>query len=93
SERAAAVALDALLATARRGATRGARTAVKDILACTLFHTPDTLDRPAVGGPRWTIWTPGRTAVFHQPGQMPACPPSRGEDREPVARLVVGGVR
>lgn len=114
SEPAARVALDTLLAASRRSALGGARTAVKDGLACTIFRTPDgppddlrppdALRAPlsvgtaggevplAVGGPRWTVWTPGRTVVFHRPGQLLTCT-SGWDDDEPVARLVMGGVR
>jgi hypothetical protein len=93
SQRAAAVALDALLAAARRAAPVGLRSAVKDGLACTIFYTPDAPDRPAVAGPQWTAWTPKRTVVFHAPGTVPATVPGIAVDDEPAARLVVGGVR
>lgn len=93
SERAAAVALDSLLATSRRTARGGARTSVKDGLACTLFHTPDADGTFAVGSARWTVWTPGRTAVFHAPDQVAPRPASACADEAPVAQLVVGGAR
>ncbi len=92
SQRAAAVALGALLAAARRGARGELRSAVKDGLACTIFQTPHAADCPAVAGPHWTVWTPKRTVVFHAPGTVPAAVPGVADDDEPAA-LVMGGVR
>jgi hypothetical protein len=71
SGRAAKVALDALLAAARHSARDSIRSAVKDGLGCTLFCTPNAPLRPAVAGPKWAVWTPGRTAVFHAPAAVP----------------------
>ena len=94
SERAAKVALDALLAAARQSARDSARSAVKDGLGCMLFCSPDPAHRPAVAGPTWTVWTPGRTAVFHQPGAVPRHPvavPVDDDDSSPL--LVMEGMR
>ncbi len=93
SQRAAVAALGALLTAARRGARGGARSAVKDGLGCTLFRTPDAPDRAAVAGPQWTVWTPGRTAVFHVPGVVPLRVGGVRADDDPVARLAIGGIR
>lgn len=92
SQRAAAVALDVLLCAARRAAVGGARTAARDGLACTIFHTPGIEGGPAVAGPTWTAWTPGRTVVFHLQSHRPVLPTAMEEDPAPVA-LVVGGAR
>jgi hypothetical protein len=93
SQRAAAAALGVLLTAARRGARGGARSAVKDGLGCTLFRTPSAPDRAAVAGPQWTVWTPGRTAVFHAPGVVPLRVGGVRADDDPVARLAMGGIR
>lgn len=92
SEPAARVAMSSLLTAARRGAWRGARTAAADGLACTVFHTPGHADRPAVTAATWTVWSPGRTVVFHHPDSVPA-PPAESvvDDAEPVARVVSSG--
>jgi hypothetical protein len=93
SNSAASVALALLLSAARRGAARGARTAAKDGLACTIFHTPGAVGCPAVAADTWTAWTPGRSVVFHAEGQAAAVPVGAEDDSEPAARLVVGGTR
>jgi hypothetical protein len=92
SQRAAAAALDALLAAARRSSVRGVRTAEKDGLACTLVVAAGPVESFAVGGPTWTVWTPGRVAVFHRPGTL-ADVVAAGDDTEAVARLVTGAGR
>lgn len=74
SERAARVAMETLMAAVRRSPTGGARTATKDGLACTVFRLAAPDRRPALAAPRWSVWTPGRTVVFHRPGQVPVCP-------------------
>lgn len=89
SDLAARVALDALLSAARRTAKAGTRTAIKDGLACTLFHTPDAGTTAAVRGSRWVVWTPNRTAVFHRPGDAVTCDGVAG-DAETVVRVITG---
>jgi uncharacterized protein DUF2397 len=92
SGRAAMVALDALRAAARGQAVEGVRTGVRDGLACTLVRAAAVPEGFAVGGPSWTVWTPGRTVHFHRPGVRPDLGPSPGQsDLEPVAPLVMGG--
>lgn len=91
SPRAAKVALGALLAAARRAARGDVRTAVRDGLACTLFHTPTRPVRPAVVAPNWVVWTPRRTAAFHRPDELAGRPVVTAVDQEPIARIVAGG--
>jgi hypothetical protein len=93
SEPAARVAVASLLAAARRGAWRGARTANHDGLACTLFHLPDAPDAPAVLAATWTVWTPGRVAVFHHPDRRPAAPSGTTADDAPAAVVAMGAGR
>lgn len=72
SEPAARVALTSLMAAVRAGAVRDRRTAERDGLACTLWHTG------SVGGqlvaPTWRVLTPGWTPVFHRRGTAAARP-------------------
>ena len=63
SDRAARVALAALLAAVRTGSLNGRRTADRDGLACTLFHTGSS--DGVVVAPNWRVVTPSRTPVFH----------------------------
>jgi uncharacterized protein (TIGR02677 family) len=91
SETAAAIALEVLLAAARRAPVRGTRSATCDGLACTLFRTGDLEARPAAAGPRWTIWTPGRMAVFHSHGTAVACD-GVIEDTDARAAVTLGSV-
>jgi hypothetical protein len=65
SERAVQVALATLMAAARQGPSNNRRTATKDGLACTIVHVGRGCDMPALIGPRFTIWMPGRQVVFH----------------------------
>lgn len=88
SAQAAAVALAALQAAARRGVLGGRRVAERDGLACTIVASPEGPSVPALVGPTWTIWVPGRRAVFHRPGDTPALPGDTGDD-EPGLRLVM----
>jgi uncharacterized protein (TIGR02677 family) len=65
TDRAARVALAALLAAARASSANGRRTGVRDGLRCTLFYTRSTT--AVIVAPTWRILTPGRFAVFHRP--------------------------
>ena len=91
SERAAQVAMASLAAAVRSRAVNGRRTAVRDGLACTLFHVDS--ETGAIRAPTWRVLTPGRIPVFHLPGVLPQ--PSEGQpaqelDKVPTV-LVVGG--
>jgi hypothetical protein len=90
SEPAGRVAMSALLAAARRGAWQGARTASVDGLACTLFHRVDAAPRPAISAGAWTVWAPGRVAVFHHPATRTAAPEGVVDDTVAFAPLVMG---
>ena len=74
SARAARVALTALMAAARTAPRHGAdrRTASRDGLACTLFHTASGTG--ILAAPNWRVLLPGRFPMFHLPGQRPAVP-------------------
>lgn len=91
SDAAARVALASLLAAARRGAWRGVRTAKQEGLACTLFRAPATAEVPALATDTWTVWTPGRTVVFHDPDDMPAAPAGAAADDAGAVAVAVGG--
>jgi hypothetical protein len=68
SDRAARVALGALLAAVRTGSSNGRRTADRDGLACTLFHTAS--GDGVIAAPSWRVVTPGRIPVFHLPNTV-----------------------
>lgn len=70
TEAAARVALAALIAAARSAATGSRRTAARDGLACTMFHTG--LGVGELVSPTWHVLLPGRVAVFHRPGRRPS---------------------
>ena len=90
SESAARLAMTALMAAARSGATGPRRTAARDGLACTLFRVSGS--NGALRAPTWRVWLPGRLPVFHQPGSVAAEPPvSLADDREVRAMIVVDG--
>lgn len=72
SERAARVALVSLLAAVRAESLDGRRTADRDGLACTLFHTGTTLG--VLAAPTWCVFTPGRVPRFHRPGTVVTLP-------------------
>jgi hypothetical protein len=88
SQRAAQVALAALMAAVRAGVVPGAadlRTAVRDGLSCTLFHIGDGVG--VLAAPTWRVLLPGRIPVFHLPGRwVPAPRPTR---RDPQARAAM----
>ena len=69
SDNAARVAMQSLMATVRGPAVRGVRRAVCDGLACTLIRVATIGDCPAVAAGRFKVWTPGRVAFFHRPGE------------------------
>jgi uncharacterized protein (TIGR02677 family) len=90
SESAARLAMTALMAAARSGATGPRRTATHDGLACTLFHAPDSTG--ALCAPTWRVLLPGRVPVFHQQGSVAANPTaSLADDREARPLIVVDG--
>lgn len=91
SEQAARVALEALMAAARRQPAAGARRAVKDGLACTLFRL-DGHSGPVLAAPTWSIFAPGRVAVFHHPDVQAAAPPQTAEDTDTDVALNMEGV-
>ncbi len=88
SERAARVALVSLLAAARAGRTGRRRTAVRDGLGCTLFHTG--IDTGTLRAPTWRVSTPGRLAVFHLPNADIDTPADVAavDEREPARALL-----
>ena len=65
---AAQVALDTLMATVRQAPRSGVRVVTRDGLACTMAKVLSPQRRPALHGPSWSVWTPGREVVFHRPG-------------------------
>ncbi|MGW8558100.1 DUF2397 family protein [Streptomyces tubercidicus] len=71
-EAAAQVALAALMAAARAGATGPARTGTSGGLACTLVHTGTGTATGTVQAPTWCVLVPGRIPLFHQPGRRPS---------------------
>lgn len=85
SEGAVQVALATLMAAARQGPSNDRRTATKDGLACTIVHIGAGHDKPALLGPRFTIWLPGRQVLFHVPGFRPTLAGFR--DLEPRVAL------
>lgn len=91
SERAARVAMIALLAAARSGVTGDSRTATRDGLACTLFHVGQGIG--VLAAPTWRVLTPGRVPVFHLPGvhvQLPAVATIPDLDSRPRLLVVEG---
>lgn len=72
SDRAARVALASLLAAVRTRSANGRRTADRDGLACTLFHTAKGAG--VVVAPTWRAITPDRVPVFHMPGAVAPAP-------------------
>jgi len=91
SEQAARVALASLAAAARSRTVNGQRTAIRDGLACTLFHLGS--ETGAVRAPTWRVLTPGRVPVFHLPGSLAQAPQGRTapEPDDVPAVLVAGG--
>jgi len=90
SEPAARLAMSALMAAARTGAAGPRRSASRDGLACTLFHSPGVTG--TLLAPTWQVWLPGRIAVFHQQGTTAFEPAVvLFHDTEPRALLVVDG--
>lgn len=94
SERAARAALASLAAAIRAMPAKGRRTGVRDGLACTLFDRVSELG--SLRAPTWRILTPGRVAVFHQPGTVARAPgtePSRVEHATGGISSSAGGAR
>jgi uncharacterized protein (TIGR02677 family) len=90
SESAARLAMAALMAAARSGATGPRRTAASDGLACTLFHAPDSAG--VLRAPTWRVLLPGRVPVFHQQGSAAAEPTlALAQDRAARPLIVVEG--
>jgi uncharacterized protein (TIGR02677 family) len=90
SEGAARLAMAALMAAARSGATGPRRTATRDGLACTLFRVPDSTG--ALRAPTWRVLLPGRVPVFHQQGSVaPDLAVSLAEDHEARPLIAVDG--
>jgi hypothetical protein len=89
SFRAADVALASLMAAARAGAGGDRRTATRDGLGCTLFHSGEGVG--VLRAPTWRIWLPGRVAVFHRPGVRPMAPVATIADPDERATVMVGG--
>ena len=81
SERAARVALAALLAATRVDSTSGRRTAVRDGLRCTLFYNTSAIG--VIEAPTWRAITPGRMPIFHLPHTSAAPPVQFAPDNEP----------
>jgi hypothetical protein len=75
SPHAARVALASLMAAVRsRVSTRtpDRRSAERDGLACTIFHTPG--DTGLLAGPAWRVLLPSRVPVFHRRHERPSVP-------------------
>jgi hypothetical protein len=90
SDRAARVALAALMAATRAKSENGRRVGVRDGLGCTLVHTGSGAG--TILAPSWRVLTPRRVPVFHQPGvaaSWPAPPDVRDETDEP--RILLAG--
>lgn len=90
SERAARVALAALLSAARASGVDGRRTAVRDGLGCTLFHTG--IGAGMLAAPTWHVFTPGRVPVFHLPNIVAGVPTNLTviEDQDSPSILLAG---
>lgn len=73
TDRAARVALAALLTAARAVSSSGRRTGVREGLCCTLFWTQSGTG--VIVAPTWRILTPGRLPVFHLPHTIACLPP------------------
>ena len=91
SDRAARVALAALMAAARARSENGRRVAVRDGLGCTLFHTGSAMGH--LLAPTWRVLTPGRIPVFHLPGVVasPPAPPDVRDEADEPRILLAGG--
>lgn len=90
SPQAARVALASLMAAVQAGVSRSRRdqrTATRDGLACTLFHVGD--ETGVLRAPTWRILLPGRTPVFHLPGQWPMAPKATRPDHAPRATAIL----
>jgi hypothetical protein len=84
SERAARVALAALLAATRASRSDDRRAATLDGLRCTLLYQPGTTG--VVAAPTWRAITPGRMPIFHlpqNPAEVPAKTGLRGNEYAP----------
>lgn len=92
SDRAARVALTSLTAAARTSSSNGRRTAARDGLACTLFHT--ALGTGLVVAPTWRVLTPSRIPVFHRPSVVAHTPEIVTINEEAGGRppLLIGGI-
>jgi uncharacterized protein (TIGR02677 family) len=92
SERGARVALVALLAAVRARSWGGRRTATRDGLSCTLFHTVEHTG--SLVAPTWRVLIPGRVIVFHSPTVRPSMPETAPivEETEPPKVLVAGAI-
>lgn len=101
SERAAQVALATLMEAARKAPNGDRRTAIKDGLACTIVHVRPTCTcepgactgthadaRPALVGPRYTLWLPERQAIFHHPADRPTAAGIRDTELRPAVTIV-----
>jgi uncharacterized protein DUF2397 len=86
SEHAARVALASLAAAVRSMPSKGRRTGVRDGLACTLFDRAS--ESGSLRASAWRVLTPGRIAVFHQPG-TDARPPGT---ESPRVENAAGGI-
>jgi uncharacterized protein (TIGR02677 family) len=93
SDRAARVALASLMAAARVSSSNGRRTAIRDGLGCTLFHTGS--DEGAVVAPTWRVLTPGRIPVFHLPNAVVDVPgPAAAVEEQELPRVfLVGSIK
>ncbi|HVA61832.1 MAG TPA: DUF2397 family protein [Mycobacteriales bacterium] len=87
TEPAARLAMTALMAAVRTGAAGPRRSAARDGLACTLFHSPG--ETGVIRAPTWRVWLPDRMAVFHAQGTVAAPPDVLLVDDRATRPLVV----
>ena len=91
SERAAHVAFAALMAAVRSSASNDRRTAIRDGLACTLWHVGNG-ETGMLLAPTWRVWLPGRLPVFHLPGAVASRPCMNTQpDDDMTVELIVDG--
>lgn len=89
SDRAATIALASLLAAVRAISSNGRRTAVRDGLACTLFHIGT--GEGVLTAPTWRVLTPGRLPVFHLPDVIVDIPAVTTKEEREAPRVILAG--
>jgi hypothetical protein len=79
------------MAAVRSSASNDRRTAIRDGLACTLWHFGNG-ETGVLLAPTWRVWLPGRLPVFHLPCAVAPRPRMNTQpDDNRAVELIVDG--